>query len=246
MPLFQTYAKQGFRVVAFDLPSHGENSGIGNSINFYTFDELAQLANEIEHFTRSSSDSARPFFVSGWSTGGLVVTRMLQEADMTFDRKVQGAVLFAPGVAVHTLVGKHGVVTQETLTSNPNPPHRGPIAPSSPLKTPIFAALLLKNSVQSQFCSFLDKSIPMLWFVAGNDKYVVTDKLVSFVKDRKKQGVNMTGMFCEKSLHELDNEVEPIASDVRNASAQFFSWVLQNEGASVAKFSFASTACKAI
>jgi len=92
---------------------------------------MSDLTNEVEAFTRQ--DSKRPVILAGWSTGGLIATRMVQSESLQLEnRRVVGMILFTPGVSVYPIVGDGGIITEETLTSNPNPPHRGPIKPSSP------------------------------------------------------------------------------------------------------------------
>jgi alpha-beta hydrolase superfamily lysophospholipase len=104
----------GFRVISFDLPSHGENSGLLNEINLFPFTRLIDLLSSVERFTRILQ--SRPLILSGWSTGGLIVTRLVQSFSERLDRKVNGVILFTPGVSVHTLIGENGFVTVRTLT----------------------------------------------------------------------------------------------------------------------------------
>lgn len=51
-PLFEAWTTAGLRVTSFDLPSHGENSGIRNKIDLYSFDELTALNKHVERVTR--------------------------------------------------------------------------------------------------------------------------------------------------------------------------------------------------
>lgn len=100
--LFNAWAANGFRVISFDYPSQGKTTG--TSLNLFTFKMLAQLAMEIELATRE--DRARPFLISGCSTGGLLAMRMLQSDRFAqFRRPVSGAIFFAPGISLSAPVG---------------------------------------------------------------------------------------------------------------------------------------------
>ena len=74
-PLFNLMNEQGIRVISFDYPSHGESQC--SNINLESFTSLSFLAQEIEEKTRENIN--RPLFLSGWSTGGLLALRMIQQ-----------------------------------------------------------------------------------------------------------------------------------------------------------------------
>ncbi len=227
---FRELAKQGIRVIAFDLPQHGENSGIGNKIDFFSFQRLSELVGLVEKKTRE--DHSRPLLLAGWSTGGLLVVRMLQDSSMrkSLGRAVKGTILFAPGVSVHPLVGVAGFVTPGTLTSNPNPLHGGPISPKSPLLTPAFAAFLVTNSLCSRNENLLPEAAkaPLLVYMGGasEDKYVVTDDVKDWVVKQSVRKYNINAIQCRHAKHELDNEIEPIGEHVRTSAARFAKWAV--------------------
>ncbi|MBY0386498.1 alpha/beta fold hydrolase [bacterium] len=140
-PLFSQLTEKGFRVISFDYPSHGKTKC--RSLGVYDLMSLARLTRSVLQSPGIQSD--RPLYVSGWSTGGLLVYRMMQQ-EMFYFRDVKGLVLLAPGLAVYKIPGDWGVVTQESLLSNPNPPHRGEISPSSPLLYPLFGTDLIAQN----------------------------------------------------------------------------------------------------
>lgn len=220
-PLFEAWNKAGLRVISFDLPSHGENRGLKNKLDLYSFEKLSDVAKAVERFTRE--DAARPLIVSGWSTGGLLAVRMAQtQAWQAGDRPLKGLVLMAPGVSPRPVMGDKGVVTQETLTRNPNPPHMGPLVPQSPLLTPVFTSKMLANALLSQVQDL--PKLPTLVMTAGDDedRYVETDGIKKWSQiQRLKNRVPLVGLQFEAAFHELDNEPGKVGFGVRLAAAAF-------------------------
>jgi alpha-beta hydrolase superfamily lysophospholipase len=221
-PLFKAWTDAGLRVISFDLPSHGENSGLKNRIDLFGFEELADLAKDVEADTRE--DARRPLLLAGWSTGGLLAVRMAQtDAMRGSGRKVSGLVLFAPGVAVYPLVGEKGIVTQRSLTNNPNPPHKGPISPASPLLTPIFSSKLLLNAGLARH-ETLPGKLPSLVMVADDEADVYADsaKVRQWaIQQRDSHRAGLVGLSFPGAKHELDNEPGQTGSGVREAAAAF-------------------------
>jgi alpha-beta hydrolase superfamily lysophospholipase len=218
-PLFTAWSEKGFRVVSFDYPGHGESRGRKNSINRFGFAALADFASQVEAATRE--DSHRPLLLAGWSTGGLLAVRILQ-AGPTLGRDPKGVLLFAPGVSVYTLVGKNGFVTEPTLTSNPNPPHTGPIRPVSPLLVPVFAASLLSHSHMAWQSAVPE--IPMLVLVGGDreDRYAKTREVKRWaLRQREWRDSSVTAFQCRGAFHELDNEPGATGATVRQIAASF-------------------------
>lgn len=127
-PLFDEITNSGFRVISFDYPSHGETDCW--NLDFHNFTTLSDLAESI--LSHPNYKSTNPLYLSGWSTGGLLAYRMAQRGYF-LSRDLKGLVLLAPGLAIYKVPGVAGVVTQESLLSNPSPPHMGPISPKSPL-----------------------------------------------------------------------------------------------------------------
>eukprot|EP01080_Neovahlkampfia_damariscottae_P004866 gene4866-8460_t len=218
VPLWTEWAKKGFRIFGFDLPSHGETTGA--HINLYPFTRLAGLASEVEKETME--DPNRPLLLAGWSTGGLIVTRIIQELS-TLKRKIKGSILFTPGVAVRTIVGENGRITVRTLTSNPNPPYRGPIKPRGPFDVPIFAGFIVTNALLSRNQRF-SSSVPTLLIAAGDtiDRYVDTVKIKEWVINKRTEGSDIKAYQCKLSLHDTDNERNEVGgSVVRDLASDF-------------------------
>lgn len=216
-PLFKLMSEQGIRVISFDYPTHGESRC--SHLDHETFTSLSDMAQEIEEKTRV--DVNRPLFVSGWSTGGLLALRMIQ-TNYLAERFVQGLILIAPGVSVYNFVGGDGIIREKTLLQNPTPPHFAPPQPVSPFLAPVFAANLKYNSVIARN-SKLPTYIPMLVLVAGEklDKYVKTPVLKEWIKKEQVSKSNLYAFQCENSMHEMDNEINPIGPTVRNLIKDF-------------------------
>lgn len=233
-PLFEEFNKQGFRVISFDYPSHGETFGEMNSLDYFSFSDLSHLAKYVE--VKTQTDSRRPLVFAGWSTGGLLAIRMFQSnAFSSSARKPAGLILYAPGVSVHPLVGKWRVVTERTLTHNPRPPHLGSIKPKSPLEFPAFAAKLLTNAELAQL-ETLPANIPTLIFVGSPtaDKYVKTQNVLKWTLSQRQKGVPIFGIQCPNAAHELDNEPTELGgAEVRFSSGYFLNLLLIHQTSSM-------------
>ncbi|MGZ3747517.1 MAG: alpha/beta hydrolase [Pseudobdellovibrionaceae bacterium] len=217
-PLFRAWTEAGFRVIAFDLPSHGENSGNYNNLNNFSFEDLAVLTAKVEENTQE--DSHRPLLLSGWSTGGLIVVRMLQEQWTSgLSRPVSGAILFAPGVSVRkfpwTFGNRLGLVTQESLTHTPHPPHVAAVQPDSPFWNHLifqFSPRLVAESIISQHRDY-PADIPTLVFTAGEaeDMYAKEGVIHSWIQQQNhlrqtSHNSPIVDISCPHARHELDNE----------------------------------------
>jgi pimeloyl-ACP methyl ester carboxylesterase len=233
-PLFDAWAQAGFRVISFDLPSHGKNSGSYNDLNHFSFKDLAELGARVEQDTKPAT--SRPLILAGWSTGGLLVVRMLQES-WTFglSRPVAGAILFAPGVSVRkfpwTFGNGQGEVTEGTLTHNPNPPHFGPVHPTTPFWSHLvygFAPRLAKESLLSQ-SDVYPQDIPTLVFTGGDqeDRYAKAWVVRQWVRKQNESRQSdgnplIVNISCPHSAHEMDNELASFGGvEVRNSAAYF-------------------------
>jgi alpha-beta hydrolase superfamily lysophospholipase len=220
-PLFKSWTDAGFRVIAFDFPSHGKTTGMLNAIDLYGFHDLAGMAAHVERHTRESFD--RPLLLAGWSTGGLLAVRMIQAATIErLGREPAGLILFAPGISVRTLVGKLGFVTEGTLTRNAEPPHAGPIRPKSPLFHPLFAIKLLANAALSR-AQIYPLHVPTLILLGGDkeDRYVHSKRIVEWSLRERRRGAELEVERFPGALHELDNEPGPTGRDVRDAATEF-------------------------
>jgi alpha-beta hydrolase superfamily lysophospholipase len=242
-PLFAEFNRAGLRVISFDLPGHGENSGHPNDINSWNFSSLAKLAAFIEK-TVVLQTKIRPasFLLSGWSTGGLIAIRIAQGLGANeLSRKISGLILFAPGVAVRPpweigektpdfMNGLVGHVTVDSLTHNLNPPHYGPISPESPVTQVRFGADLSLNALLARKEDFPAR-IPTLVFIAGEkeDHYADSRGLKDWVSRQQNHGKSVYSVVCEEGRHELDNELAPMGDIVRSLTAEFSSYVLNHD-----------------
>ena len=215
-PLFEQLAGQGYRVISFDYPDHGESRCY--SLDMQNFTTLSTISERILERQEYSSD--RPLYLSGWSTGGLLAYRMAQQGAFA-ERQVAGMVLLAPGLSVYMIPGEAGWVTQESLLSNPNPPHLGPIQPESPLVYPAFSSALLFNAWRARRQSV--PNIPILMFLGGDrqDVYANTPKIKSWYEEVRTSNPDFVAYQCSGAKHELDNEIEPIGGTVQRLFVDF-------------------------
>lgn len=224
-PLFKEWSDKGLRVISFDLPDHGISKGGDNNLNLTFakhFSKLSRLVNEVEQFTHEGN---RPFILAGWSTGGLLAVRMVQttltENIETLKRPIYGMILFAPGIAVQYLPGTFGFVTEKTLLSRPpSAAQIERITPMSPFTVPLFAGSIVANSWLAYYQD-LPKNLPILMFTAGDDQYVKTNYLHTWLNRQRNDGVSIAGIHCASSKHELDNEPHPIGNRVRESASEF-------------------------
>jgi alpha-beta hydrolase superfamily lysophospholipase len=213
-PLFSQLTNSGFRVISFDYPSHGKTDCWSLAThNMLSLEGLAQIVLLSPEIT---SDS--PLYLVGWSTGGLLAYRMLQRGQPSF-RHVKGAVLLAPGLSVYKIPGDMGIVTMDSLLSNPNPPHLGDISPGSPLAFPLFSLDLISTSVLARLESVPEQPVMMILGDDVADVYANTPKIKKWF--RSARSAKFTGFQCAGAKHELDNEIEPIGQTVRNLILNF-------------------------
>lgn len=213
-PLFDAWTSRGFRVVSFEYPSHGETCG--RNLVHYLYPSLARFAQQVEEATRE--EASRPLLVAGWSMGGLLAARMMQDLEGGFSRPVAGAMLLTPGVVVHAFLGK---VQNATLTRNPSPPHTGPIAPTRPAIFPIAANILYHGD--RAFRRPMPEGVPILTVVGGDeeDVYAKSEGVRSWVIERRMGGANMMGLSCPGGYHEIDNEPAPMGPIVQKELGNF-------------------------
>lgn len=225
-PLFSAWREAGFRVLSFDLPSHGESNIL--PIDLYSFEDLVALMRLLDEATLEDPD--RPLFVAGWSFGGLVVTRMAQQPDLfnALSRTPQGLILFAPAVTPYPMAGGDGVARVSTLTNNPHPPVAGPPSPTMPIQNPIFASRLLAEAWQAEQTLF-PPQLPVLLIAAGEteDWYVNAAGVLAWAHKQAQGGAVIRTFQCPAARHALDNEPYPIGSTVRQLAADFVAAVLQ-------------------
>ncbi|HSO40026.1 MAG TPA: hypothetical protein VLT33_46180, partial [Labilithrix sp.] len=157
----------------------------------------------------------------GWSTGGLIATRLAQ-GYREVSRPIAGAMLFAPGIDVHVVLGE---VTLDSLTSLAAPPHTGPIAPSRPSLFALFSAGLLLQAHEARSEPF-PAAVPTVLFTGGerSDTYADTAGLQAWVGEQRERAdaATIALVSCEGGKHELDNEAEPMGRQVRSMAGEFF------------------------
>jgi alpha-beta hydrolase superfamily lysophospholipase len=215
--LFEALTSAGYGVVTFDFPGHGSSGG---TINDYTIGQIGQMGAQVLNLYNTGGTAVH---LVGWSTGGLVVARALQNSNMYGLNNVERAVMFAPGVKVWPLVGNHGFLTADTLSNNPSA-NVCPLVPISPLVVPLFAADLLANAGMSWLSTI---QTPSLVIAAGDteDVYVMTSGVKNWVVNNQcsgnTAGCTMVGAQCAGAKHELDNEPSPVGDYVRTATVKF-------------------------
>lgn len=226
-PLFSAWAEAGYRVVSFDLPSHGESQIL--PIDLYSFEDLFALVRLVDKTTLEEPE--RPLFIAGWSFGGLVATRLAQQETMltSLSRTPQGLILLAPAVAVYPFPGGDGISRLRTLSNNPDPPVAGPPSPAAPMQNPVFAVRLLVEAQLAQQAA-LPAWLPVLVLAADDnaDWYVNEPAVLAWTGGQRLSGADIRTFQCPEAKHALDNEPYPIGPTVRQIAVDFVTAVLQN------------------
>ncbi|MGE4233998.1 MAG: alpha/beta hydrolase [Bacteriovoracia bacterium] len=219
---FGQLAMAGYRVIAFDLPSHGRSKqSFFNGLQFLSFERIFNMINDIEKETLE--DSARPLVYAGWSTGGLILARMAQKQKFKY-RTPQGLVLITPAVSIYKTpfsFGQWGLVTNNTLSNNlERNASLGSPKPRSPFFYPIFAMRMLWNSFRAYYSS-VDPDIGTAVFIAGDntDRYVKSGNLVNWI--RSSTSYDMIGMQFDQTKHDLENEPNGVGEKVRELVIRF-------------------------
>ena len=208
-PLFGNLSDAGYRVIAFDYMGQGGSEGsMGNTRILdvaSTGAEISNLAAIVwQKYHRNDPSHARKI-VLGWSTGGLAGYEMAAHGE------AGAVILIAPGIHPNLLVGDMEIVTLKTLTSaryeSGTDPHMDPISPKSPVLAPGFAVNLIATANLSHDWT-IPREVPGLVLLSGvDDSYV--DSVENLKTLRKNAHHFQIGLYPE-SLHEIDNEVEPI------------------------------------
>jgi alpha-beta hydrolase superfamily lysophospholipase len=237
-PLFRKLSDAGYRTVAFDYLGQGGTSGTMNDTRLssalekdYEIGTQAKWVwnlfsgNDYKLKNRNCSGSKRR--VIGWSTGGLAAYKLAHE------NWAQEVVLIAPGLHVKAMVGEaaddwsrmymfRDTITLRTLTRNRggrNDPHVDPVKPSTPAVIPMFAANLLATSLESKNWK-IPREVRGFVFLSGKeDTYVDRDKIYGIIR---KNAPHFGVQVHDGSLHEMDNELPPVANDVRERTVKFF------------------------
>ncbi len=230
--LFQEFNEAGFRVLTFDLPSHGNSTGnLIGSIDFHSFKSLSQIAHVLLETIRPQSDQ-KPLILAGWSLGGLIATRILQVEELRADfPKVSGLILHAPDFAPQRCVGNSECqITSETLSHNQAAAQRE-IKPTSPLKHLPFAARMLIDATLSWQPPFPSDLQTLILIADNDDRYVQSPLLRKWVGSHRSNYVSRIAAYqCVGARHALDNEPDEFGGEfVRGVSRDFARAVARGE-----------------
>ncbi|MCC6138321.1 MAG: alpha/beta fold hydrolase [Bdellovibrionaceae bacterium] len=174
-----------------------------------------------------------PKIVLGWSTGGLAAYSMAHE------KRADAVILLAPGIHPNWFVGKaaenpgklltfQAVITKDTLTrnrfENSIDPHIDGIKPKSPAYVPRFAGNLVGIASHSTNWE-IPTSINGIVFLSGSeDTYVDRE---ATLKTLAKNAPHFAVQSYSGALHELDNELPEVTTDLYKKSVEFLNSVAQ-------------------
>lgn len=219
--LFDALTAAGVRVVSFDLPSHGETDA--GAIDRWSFDDLAALTGRVLHATEQDRD--RPLVVTGWSFGGLLATRFVQDPDerAALGRPVRALVLESPAVAPRTFAGGDGVSRLRALTHDLRAPVVGQPDPASPFLDPVFAGRLVAQA-RIAATTALPHGLPTLVQLAGDDddRYVDVPAVRTWAEDvAPRDGADVHVQEHPGARHAIDLESWPVGDSARSRVVAF-------------------------
>ncbi|UFU14044.1 alpha/beta fold hydrolase [Curtobacterium sp. C1] len=219
--LFADLAAAGVRVVSFDLPSHGETDA--GAIDRWSTADLAALAARVVHATEHDPD--RPFVLAGWSFGGLLATRFVQDPVQraAFGRPIAALALESPAVVPLPLAGGDGVSRLRALTHDLRAPVAGPPQPASPFLDPVFAVRLVAQA-RVAVATPLPDGLPVLVEVGGDteDRYVDVPAVRSWAGDvAPRDGADVRLERFPDARHGIDLEAWPVGDAARTALVDF-------------------------
>lgn len=229
-PLFHHLSESGYRVVFFDYMGQGQSEGsMNNSRVTDPINESLQLSSQAKFvwnlYSHPCGTSKK--LVIGWSTGGLVSYKLARET------WADAVILIAPGIHAKKFVGEAAtspsalvtlqpVITERTLTRNTFSkgynPHVDPIKPDSPMKVPLFAANLLASSLLSQTWQINEKVKGLVFLSGVEDTYVDRD---ATIRTLNKNAPHFHIVQYDGALHEIQNELPEVASDMYQKTTQF-------------------------
>jgi alpha-beta hydrolase superfamily lysophospholipase len=216
--LFADWAAAGIHVVAVDLPSHGGTTARG--IDAWTTADLAALVGTLD---RRYGAADRPLILAGWSFGGLLVTRIVQQRQhlAVLSRRPAATVLLVPAVDPLPLTGGDGIARRRTLSHDPDPAAADP-RPASPLQNPIFAVRLLAEAWAAR-ADRLPADVPTLVVASdpGEDLYVRVDGLIRWARAQRAATGRVDLLTCSGARHGVHLEPWPTGPTARHATVQF-------------------------
>lgn len=243
-PLFRALSDAGYRVLTYDYMGQGGDGGSGGlmSSTRLSGDDYKQIGNQarwlwkhrsaVADATNGLSCANSPKLVIGWSTGGLAAYRL------AYEKWADAVVLIAPGIHPKWMIGELQLdqtkilepITERTLTRNKFTgvanPHVDPIYPKTPLRVIPFATSLMLTAHRSRGWK-IDSSTPGLVFLSGEEDAYVDRKPT--IETLKKNAPEFELVSYDGALHELDNEIPEVASDLRKRTIQFFDRVVAGE-----------------
>jgi pimeloyl-ACP methyl ester carboxylesterase len=249
-PLFNALANAGYRTLTFDYLGQGGSDGDMSNTRLdskgdpypkraayeigvqakWVWDKYSRVADPI--YGRTCADS--PKLIVGWSTGGLAAYKL------AYENWADAVVLIAPGIIPNVCVGEAGgaslpkcldknltldqVISLRSLTSatydHAISPHLDPIRPSSFLNIKEFAVNLVSTAYLKARFWKISPRVKGLVFLSGNsDTYVDREWTKTILQ---KNAPHFAIKQYDAALHEIDNEVPAIASDLRMRTIQFF------------------------
>lgn len=223
-PLFEVLTNAGYRVVAFDYMGQGGSAGSMDDTRISNINEIGDQV--IRLLGRKNGPDGSKYHILGWSTGGLAAYR---KAFYDTGASIKSIIMLAPGIAPNYFVGE-GIwswpileISMRTLTNNKfigvNDPHHDPIHPKSPLEVISFALNLQATAKAMRAVGFISSSIKGLTLLSGpGDTYVNAPKTKKVLRSKAS---HFKIKEYPMGLHELDNETEDIAIDVRDSILNF-------------------------
>jgi alpha-beta hydrolase superfamily lysophospholipase len=232
-PYFTELSRAGYRVVAFDYMGQGGSGGTMNHTRVVDpltpSLQISSIAERVWAKHAAACPNQKPILL-GWSTGGLAAYEMAVRG------RAEAVILLAPGLAPKKFVGESAtqpsllargapVITLRTLTRNrfegAQDPHVDPVKPDSPAKVPLFAVNLLASAqkMRGPLSPSLPDSVPGIAFISsGDDTYIDRTRTIAALR---RKAPHMRIVSFEGSLHEIDNELEDVSSDLRRQTLEF-------------------------
>ncbi len=210
---FETFSKQGYKLVGFDLPGHGD-SEMG-SLDKYSFEDFFTIAAAVVDQTLKPGQK---FYFVGWSLGGLVAYEFAQHLEKTHRTVPEKLILWSPAFFGRPLPGKIGRADIRLLTQNSQFSGSVP-KPQYFIETPLFTLRLLAETMPYQWKNWELKT-PTLVLLSEDayDYYVDPVKTLQFLK-RGQTGPTIGK--CDETWHALDFEPAVIQRQVFSLTQDF-------------------------
>ncbi len=210
---FEKFSYQGFTVIGFDLPGHGD-SEMG-SLDKYSFEDFFAITAAVISQTLKPG---QPFYFVGWSFGGLIAYEYAQQLEKTNRPLPKKLVLWTPAFFGRPLPGKIGRADLRLLTQN-SLLHVSAPKPQYFMETPLFTLRLLAETMPYRWKNW-DLKIPTMVLLSDDsfDYYVDPNKTLDFLK--RGQSTPLIGK-CDEAWHALDFEPKIIQKQVFSLTQDF-------------------------